>query len=243
MTLLSICQQIANDVGVTAPSSIISNTDETAVRLLASLQAAGKSLASGKLELNGQFIKNHNWSALRKEFTFNTVANTSSYAISTAIGADFSKLLVDTKWDRTNNWPIRVYNPEEWQLAKGYSIASAQARMSMIKREAYLLIDPTPSDVYSIYGEYISKNWCQSSGGTGKTVWTADTDTGVIDEDLLTLEGKWRFLNKLGESYSEEKLEAERAIFAAANADSTLTPVNITKRRLLFVDNIPDRVT
>lgn len=243
MTLLSICQQIAREVGDDEPSSIVGNSDQIAKRLLAVMQTAGRVLASGRIEVEGRFIKNHDWSALRKEFTFNTVASTSSYLISTAIGSDFNRLLPDTIWDRTNNWQVRVYSPEEWQLAKGYSIVSAQARISMIKRGLYLLLDPTPSDAYSIYGEYISKNWCQTSGGTGQTAWAADTDTGVVDEDLLMLEGKWRYLNRIGEAYAEEKLDAERAVFSAANADSKTTPVSITKKRLLFTDNIPQRVT
>lgn len=243
MTLLSICQQIANEVGVDAPSTIVGNADSTAVRLLAVMQAAGRSVASGKLEVEGKHIKNHDWNALRKEFTFNTVDGTASYAISTSVGTDFNKFLPETIWDRTNHWPVRVYSPEEWQLAKGYAIVSAQARISIIRRGANLLIDPTPSGVYSIYGEYISKNWCQTSGGTGQTAWAADTDTGVVDEDLLAIEGKWRFLNRIGESYEEEKRDAERAIFAAANADSKTSPANMTKRRLLFVDNIPQQVT
>jgi hypothetical protein len=45
VTLLSICTQIANDIPVAAPSAIIGNGDETAIRLLASAQNAGEALA------------------------------------------------------------------------------------------------------------------------------------------------------------------------------------------------------
>jgi hypothetical protein len=45
LSLLSICTQIANDIPVAAPTSIIGNSDETAIRLLASAQNAGEALA------------------------------------------------------------------------------------------------------------------------------------------------------------------------------------------------------
>jgi hypothetical protein len=45
VSLLSICIQVANDIPVAAPTSIIGNSDETAIRLLASAQNAGNALA------------------------------------------------------------------------------------------------------------------------------------------------------------------------------------------------------
>lgn len=242
MTLVSIAQQICREIGTTAPSVIFGNSDETAKKLLAVLQTSGRSLSTGKIELDGRYLKNHEWTALRKEFSFTTVASQAEYDISTYIGDDFRKLMPDTVWDRTNNWPVKTFSPEEWQASKGYAVIAAQNRISIMKRGKNLLIDPTPAGAYDIYGEYLSKNWCESSIGTGQSEWMADADVPLLDEELLILDGKWRFLNRLGENYAEEKIEAERAIYGAANADSRTTPTNICKEKSMFVDNIPNRI-
>jgi hypothetical protein len=65
VTLLSICTDVANDIPVSAPTSIIGNTDETAIRLLSSAQLAGKALA---LEPEG------GWVASILEYDFTTAA-------------------------------------------------------------------------------------------------------------------------------------------------------------------------
>ena len=65
MSLLSICTQVANDLALVAPSSIVGNTDETAIRLLAQAQAAGEALA--RTPENG-------WVAMITEYDFYTSA-------------------------------------------------------------------------------------------------------------------------------------------------------------------------
>jgi hypothetical protein len=65
VTLLSICTQIANDIPLAAPTSIIGNPDETALRLLASAQNAGEALARKP---------QGSWVDMIKEFDFVTAA-------------------------------------------------------------------------------------------------------------------------------------------------------------------------
>lgn len=65
MSLLSICANVANDLAIAAPLSIIGSTDETAVRLLAQAQRAGESLA--RKPQGG-------WVDSIREYTFTTAA-------------------------------------------------------------------------------------------------------------------------------------------------------------------------
>lgn len=65
MTLLSICTQAANDLGLSVPTSIIGNPDQTASRLLAQAQKAGESLA--RKPQGG-------WVSMIREFDFTTAA-------------------------------------------------------------------------------------------------------------------------------------------------------------------------
>src|SRR5258708_7114515 len=65
MSLLSIAQLAVSDLGLAVPTSIVDNTDETAVRVLAAAQLAGKSLY--KAPQGG-------WVASIKEYDFATSA-------------------------------------------------------------------------------------------------------------------------------------------------------------------------
>lgn len=65
MTLLTICSNVAAIIPVAAPTSIVGNLDETAVRLLSAAQAAGESLA--RKPTGG-------WFAMQREYTFTTNA-------------------------------------------------------------------------------------------------------------------------------------------------------------------------
>jgi hypothetical protein len=91
--------------------------------------------------------------------------------------------------------------------------------------------------------EYVSNGWCQSSAGVPQTRWTADTDTGIIDEHLMTLGLIWRMQRRLGLSSAEEQDEYERAVSRAISADGGAPVLNMTPRGLfplLGPYNIPE---
>ena len=75
MTLLSICTQVANDLALAPPTSIVGNSDETATRLLAQAQAEGEALA--RKPENG-------WVCMILEHDFTTAATPSNISGSVA---------------------------------------------------------------------------------------------------------------------------------------------------------------
>jgi hypothetical protein len=214
MSLLTIGQNIANQTGVlNSPGSIIGNTDQNVTRLLGAAQRAGKELA-----------KEFNWTILQKETTVATSA-TSDYAMP----SDFLWFITQTQWDRTNLWQlIGPTSPVRWQQLKSGVTTSGPRRRFRVKPVANvnrLFIDPTPGTTTNTLAfEYISKNWCQSAGGTGQSSWLADTDTGILDEDLLELGTKWQFLAAMRLPYLEEKNSYERYV-AIAKANDGGMPI------------------
>lgn len=224
MTLLQICQQVAREIGAPAPSVIAGNTDQTAVQLLAAAQTEGKTLAKG---VNPAGFGRHNWQALRKEQTFTTSNGVNSYALSTIVtDGDYDRMEPDTWWDRTNDRPMNLVAPQEWQQVTSGIGASAGICRRILLRGNAILVYPTPSSADTLAFEYISNQWCESSGGTGQTAWAMDTDVPKLDDYLLTLGIKWRFLAGQGEAYAEEKAEYERQVNAAMSADQSSTVVS-----------------
>ena len=214
------------------------NNDQTAVLLLSAASKAGRSLARKR---NG----NNGWVILQKEHAFNTVSGTADYAMP----ADFDRLIQDTLWDRTNFWEMRgPLTPAQWQVYKssilGNSITLRQRyRIRNSSNVKVFSIDPTPTSGDNLVFEYVSKNWCQNSSGTGQADWAADNDTGLIDEYLIELDAEWRVLKRMGMAYEEEMDEAEREIAQALASDGGSTKLTLDKDtgvQLIGMGNVPD---
>ena len=209
MSLLTVAQAIAEEVGLPTPSSIVGSSDRTAKQLLRLINRSGKRLAK------------KNWAILQKENTFSTVAGTASYSLP----SDFDRLLDGTIWDRTAYWSLRgPLTPGQWQVYKSGLVVSSTVRSRFrIKPDTRVnkfFLDPTPSAVVSMVFEYASDQWVKDSGNsTGRAAYAADTDIAIISEELIEMDCIWRLLNRKGFAYEEEKQEAERAIDLAFAED------------------------
>jgi len=196
MTLLTICQDAANEIGVPAPSSVIGSADTTAIQLLAATNREGKNLVTG-----------YDWEILVKEENHTAIAAESQGAMTT-IAADFERFSNNTMWNRTTD--RKFYGPlnnSEWQTLKG-SVQSGITNYFRI-RGGLLLISPVPTVGNSIVFEYISKFWIDSTGnGLANTdTFTADSNTTTLDEDLITMGVIWRFLKQKGLPYDNQLQE------------------------------------
>lgn len=179
MTLLTICQGIADEVNALRPDTIIGNTDPDAQKLLRIANKVGTRL-----------MKAFPWQDLRKEQTFTGIAGAEQTGI---IPSDFDRFVPETFWNRSSSRLISgPISPVEWQGLKAISYSGYENKF--IYRGGSVFIVPDLAGGESLAFEYVSDQWCQSSGGTGQTAWAADTDVGVIDEELMTLGGIYQFL-------------------------------------------------
>lgn len=208
MSLLTICKAVANNAGFAEPSSIVGNSDATARQLLALANVAGTALAKVP------------WQILQKEYTFATAIGTPDYALPT----DYGWFQNDTAWDRTTFWALRgSLSAVDWQAYKsGLPPSSIHTRFRV--KAGRMFIDPTPTAIENMVIEYISNAWVLE-GSTPRTAFTLDTQTSVIDEYLVQLDLTWRFLNRKGLAYAEEKLEAEEQIELAIGHDVPQNPI------------------
>jgi hypothetical protein len=209
-SILTICQDVSKEAGLGSPPTIVGATDDTGIQLLAMANRAGRNLAR------------RSWQILQKEHTFTTVAAQASYALP----ADYARYLDDTAWDRSSYWSVRgSLSPQEWQRYKSGIVASSPRSRFRVKAGA-LYIDPTPTAAKSMVIEYVSNAWVLS-GGVAFTKIQADTDTVVFDDDLFKVELLWRFLNRKGLAYGEEKREAELLADKLIGMDTPSSPVSM----------------
>lgn len=223
MSLLTIAQNAADEVGVNRPSSVIGSTDATAIRILRYAIRVGREL-----------VKDH-CPYLIKEHTFSTSNGTEAYSLP----SDFDHFVPFTHWNRTTDRRMHPILPSEWQLLKsGLTTTSINDRFRIRGADRELLLDPTPNGTETVAFEYVSKNYCESVGGTGQSVWTADTDVGVLDEELFELGIIWRLLNRLGMPYAEEKAEYQGM---KARIEAQINPIKVSlDGRHPPRSNIPD---
>lgn len=171
MSLLTIVQDAAIEIGIDVPSTVIGNTTTEVRELLRFARKEGREL-----------MRRHYWQVLRKEKTFTTVATEEQEALP----SDFDRFVNRTFWNRTRKHPL--YGPlsvETWQYNKSW--VSSPVTDSFIIRGNKILINPVPTAGEIMVYEYISKNYCQTSGGSGLSQWADDTDTGILDEELMKL--------------------------------------------------------
>lgn len=188
MTFLTLAQDAADECGVGRPAMIYAGTDATARRLRVLAQREGRSLA--KL----------NWPVLRKEKTFTSLAQETQTA---AVASDLSRFVDRTFWNRTATRPFAgPLTPQEWQDLKART--GAGMTDSFTYRGGNILMQPTPTAGHTCAYEYYSTNWCQSSGAVAQSAWAADTDTGILSEDLMSRGLVWRFKKASGMAWEND---------------------------------------
>ena len=224
MTLLTICQNVADFTGFERPTTVIENTDPIARQLLALAKREGT-----------QLMRATAWPILLKEHTFSTSSGTAAYALP----ADFDRLVNETVYNRSDNdifsGPL---TPAEYQLQNYGTASSGTTEKFRLKAASNALkfeIDPTPSSTQTIGFEYVSSYYSQSSGGTGQAAWAADTDTGILDESLFELGLTFRFKQAHGLSYDQDYREYQLELRQAISRQGSSPILSMDDARRLIV--------
>ena len=206
MTLLTLAQAACDIIGMPRPTSVMAGADQTARTMLSLAQREGRALA-----------RRWTWTALRKQQTFTTVAQTVQTG---AVPSDFDRMVSETFWNRTDQERVvGPVTPEEWQGLVASVALPIESAFQMRAGQIELYPVPTAGETYAY--EYVSTQWCQSASGTGQTAWVADTDTGLLDEELTTLGLVWRFKQSRGLDYAEDMTTYEEQVLQAMARDGT----------------------
>ena len=201
MSLLSICTDALDQIGgVEVPGSFYGNSNPTAKQALKLVQQEGKSLE-----------KEYRWAALITSTTITTVASTATYALAT-YAPGYRAFAVNSQWDRTNF--RRLTGPAsgaDWQYRKSGLITSSVNNRAFRVQGSNIAIDPTPSSADTLAFDYYDKRWITKQADSSYvTEFTSDNDTCRLDEDLLTMGLKWRFLQAKGFPFEAEYKEYEQ---------------------------------
>lgn len=195
MTLLSIIKDVSEDIGLTAPTTVVGNTDKKVVQLLQMAQREGRQLGD-----------RYAWSAMLKETTFTQSAAADQGVIQGTIvsDSDFDYIVNDSMWNRTTQLPILgPLGARDWQALQAFPVTGPYPQFRI--QGGKIFFSPVGENATdTIAFEYKSKNWCESAAGTDQSKWQADTDAGLLNEELMTLGIRWRWFQRKGLDYAED---------------------------------------
>ena len=209
-TALNILSDTAVELGLGAVSDPYGSTDANIVQLRGLLKRVGRNLA-----------KKRAWKQLLKEHTFSTTG-TASYNLP----ADFGAMVDQTGWDRTNDSPLSVVTPQEWQYLQATGTDFA-LRVLFRTYDLTLKVHPASTTGSTIAFEYLSRYWVAASGGTTgtKDAPTANTDNILFEPDLIVPVLKYAWKKEKGFEASGAFEDAQLAYNDAAGANAGASPV------------------
>lgn len=230
MSLLTLVADAAVELGFTEPNTIMTSTDPAITVLRGLADKEGKELA-----------RRFDWARLQTEATFTLATATAVQVVAIhTTWSDFGHIINGTMWNRTQGQPVRgPLTAQEWQMKKAAAAQAAWGNYFRIRGDSILFF-PNPSSADTIYFEYVSDKWCQSVAGARQSAWNADTDTALLDEDIMKLGLIWRFRKSKGFDYGEDFATYEKALADVFGIDGGRPAVDMTGDEYLFGVNIPD---
>lgn len=229
MNLLAIVRAACAELSLPQPSAVVGATDQTSVLMLALANSEGRDLA-----------RRYAWQALTYEATFTTVATESQGELADIVSGQLVRYIVnDTIWNRTTGEPVLGPRPGRiWQGYKAVTFASPFYEYRLRGNE--LLFIPTPTAGHTCAFEYVSRYWCTDSAGTTyRDAFAADTDLGLVDDELLLSGLLWRWRKAKGFDYAEEHMHHERQVADAMARDGTKAVLTLHETRSDLPTAIP----
>lgn len=170
-------------------------------------------------EVAQDVAKYQDWQALTKIGTLNGVSGVSDFILP----GDYDRQLSDADIQRTVSWYwgyTHYTNLNEFMSAKNSGIALQPGGWTIYGGK--MRFHPAP--VGEAQYPYITKNWALGSDGVSKPAFTADTDTFLLPERLLTLGlvWRWRENKKLDAAGDQEAFIKALDEYAAKDRGSTI---------------------
>lgn len=217
MSLLTIIVGASQEINVVEPTTVINAADLQTKQMLALCRKECKDL-----------VRRFDWQTLIREGSFSTLAAETQSTLSAASAdSDFYRFLPGTMWNRTRFWQVGgPLNEVEWQQKKAAAAAVGVRNYFRIRGDSFLFF-PTPTAGDSIKFEYITSKWCQSAALAAQTDWLADTDTALLDEEVIRMGVVWRFLKAKGLDYGEEFRSYEMALLDLFGPDGARDTVDM----------------
>jgi hypothetical protein len=192
-TLLELCRRVADACNVPRPVAVALNvSDPTARRMLSCAREEIRLLAAAG-----------DWQELRREVDgFALTPGVRGYPPA-SMAPDIDRIVDRTM--RLQNRNIRLegpVSPQRW--AELTSVASPGSPVAFRVMGGDIVFTPTPSAAETISFEYVSDAPVLAADGvTRRRTWEADTDAPLLDDHLVEIGMRWRFMASLNLEHAQ----------------------------------------
>ena len=189
MSLLVVCQDVADVVGVQRPNAIVTSPDQLSRQLFG--------LAKETIEE----LSLMDWPILVQTAALTTVAGQAQYDLP----LDFEHEIGDTLYYADRYEQLRgSLSPGDWARQKNSLPDLGRYRFRIYGYPLKLNIMPTPQLAENLVYEYKIKNRVIRTDTTLYPTYTDDGDVSIVYEELVKKGLKWRIRRAKGLDYSEE---------------------------------------
>ena len=209
MSLLTLVQSATRRLGLNVPAAVATSTDPAVLQIMELASEEGQEMAART-----------NWSFLTQQATFTTVA-TENQGLITTIAPALKFIINETIWNRTLRRPVfGPLSPQQWQQMEAMVMQGPWNQWRIVGQ--YLKFIPVPAAGQSCYFEYVSKNWGLANDGvTGKSAYSADSDTALLDENIMVLGLIWRWRAAKGLDFTADLAKYESKVLDAIGRDGS----------------------
>jgi hypothetical protein len=170
------------------------------------------------------------------QVTLNTPVATSTAAVSMTFAKQdyplpdgYDRMISDTNWDRTDHWRnLGTKSSQDWQFLQGGIISIGPRERYRIYNGKFRIFQALTT-VYNFSFEYVSNYWvCAAGSSTGsKSAYTADTDTSIFPDDLMSAGLRFYFLKAKKLDYGAELAEFNRALSYCKAGDVPVSAMSL----------------
>lgn len=214
LNCLQIIQTACARLGILQPNAAVTSQDAQIQQIVAISNQEGMAL-----------VKRYAWEVLQTEATFTTLAAQLQGTLS-SLAPGFKYITNQTIWNRTLMRPIPgSKSQQDWQAMLALNLTSPFSQYRIKGDSLYFY--PIPAAGNTCAFEYMSKNWVSKSAGGTDYIWASDTDTPLLDEDLIIAGIVWRWKAAKGLDYVEDFATYERDVANAMSRDGTKEVLNM----------------
>lgn len=189
MSLLTIAQTLAADVGLAVPSQVVGSADRSMIEVLSFANAAGEELA-----------RRVDWMQLAAS----TVLTGTGTQVAHAMPAGFSRIAPGAAVLTATGAMVRPLTRAEW----GTLAAVEGVPRYFLLQEDTVTLWPHLATGATATVWYQSRNWCSN----GTDAWALDDETSLIDEALFAKALIVRWRRQKGMDYTDHEAEYEAAL-------------------------------
>lgn len=218
MTVLSILQDVAPEIGIEVPTVVFGGTDREQIELKTHLNRAAKMI-----------MRAHEWELLNTVATFTGDGSTTAFTLPTGYDRTPEKAQM---WSSSLEAPMtHILSADRWLDldVRSYDFVN----QAWIKIGGQFEIKPAMATGVTGKIYYIDNRVFTASGG-GSTIATAvnDGDDFRLDDELLKLAVIWRWKKSKSRPYAEDMADYEEELSQRIKEDKGSRMIIVGRRRI-----------